>query len=546
MKSKIETIILKTLILLAVLSIFPACGEMFNDPTKDKDSGEDINFLIIDFDIFKTRASYRLVDVADNSRINAPAKIWFTGKNANDIVDYSGNKNNEYLTPQGQLELTFDPSIPVLAQSPLEFAVHAEIEGYQTLSQGIRINSEGKKTFELLLSKKSEQEGTVLSGGEAPNGDGTFIFSISSNTKSAAVSEKPYEISYAISKTDVVKFKDINGKQMFANIDELNKALKSNPSNFLQLALEQSNNYPIITDLLNVEGELQTVSLQKLEQGSIKAIKVMGRMVSDLNGGAIMVSAKYLNNPNPDVFAFLKFNTNSWDIAGTSTKISSLGSGYTLASAALSELSATGSTIRFMSNLVSSFSIDADFYDESGKKIMSRNFSGNFPETFILENVPSQSAKVVFRNNNPSFQAIANLHIDNLCSGDYEVDVNPANDIAEYQIVFKAYCQDNPSVGIAPTYSGQIKIKNSNDEWQGVEMLGGIANITAKPNEDYLLRLLWEDEWEVSTFSTKLDASGTNKSEGNSTITSSKLEDGRIQIKIDHLFMQSICENMNW
>lgn len=177
---------------------------------------------------------------------------------------------------------------------------------------------------------------------------------------------------------------------------------------------------------------------------------------------------------------------------------------------------------------------------------MSNTFSGNFPETFTLENVPSQSAKVVFRNNNPSFKPIADLDIANLCSGSYEVEVSPENEVAEYQIVFKALCADNPSIGIAPSYSGQIKIKDSNDNWQGIEMIGGIANITAKPNKEYLLRLLWEDEWEVSTFSTEFDADGNYTGKTNSKISSEKLEDGRIRIKIEHLFNQSVCDSMNW
>lgn len=546
MKYKIKIDSWKTFLLIAVLSFFSGCGEMLDNPTIDKDTGEDVNFIIIDFNIFDTRASYRLVDVSDNSLIITPAKIWFTGVNANDIVDYAGKKNEEYTTPQGQLELTFDPNVPVSNSSPLEFAVHVEAEGYHPLSQGIQINSEGKKTFELFLSKESDEEEITLIGGESPDDDGTFIFSFAPATKSAVVAEKSYQISYAISKNDVVKFKDFHGEQMFANIDELNEALKNNPSGFLKLIIEKNNNYPAITDAISINGKTQTVSLQKLETGVIKGIRVNGRIVSDLNGGAIYSTANYSENPAPEVFGFVKFKNNSWTIQGTSIEHTVLNSYYTLASASLTPLCVTGNVIRFTSNIISSFSIDADFYDETGRKIMSNTFTGNFPETFTLENVPSRSANVVFRNNNPSFKPIADLNIANLCSGSYEVEVSPESEVVEYQIVFNALCADNPSIGIAPTYSGQIKIKNSTDDWQGVEMIGGIANITAKPNKEYILRLLWEDEWEVSTFSTEFDADGNYTGKTNSNISCEKMEDGRIRIKIEHLFKQSVCDNMNW
>jgi hypothetical protein len=545
MKYEIKTHSWKALIVVAIFSLFSGCGEMLENPTIDKDTGEDINFIIIDFNVFDTRASYRLIDVSDNSEILTPAKIWFTGANANDIVDYAGKKNDEYHTPQGQLELTFDPNVPVSSSSPLEFAVHVEAEGYHSLSQGIQINSEGKKTFELFLSKESDEEETILTGGESPDDD-TFIFSFAQSTKSVVVAEKLYQMSYAISKNDVVKFKDFYGEQIFASIDELNEALKNNPSGFLKLTIEKSSNYPATTDAININGKPQTVSFQKLETGVIKGIRVNGRIVSDLNGGVIHSIANYTENPVPDVFGFVKFKNNSWTIQGTSIEHTTLNSSYTLASASLTPLCATGSVIRFTSNIISSFSIDADFYDEAGKKLMSNTFSGNFPETFTLENVPSQSAKIVFRNNNPSFKPIADLDIANLCSGSYEVEVSPENEVAEYQIVFKALCADNPSIGIAPSYSGQIKIKDSTDNWQGIEMIGGIANITAKPNKEYLLRLLWEDEWEVSTFSTEFDADGNYTGKTNSKISSEKLEDGRIRIKIEHLFNQSVCDSMNW
>ena len=44
-------------ILLAVVLLFPSCDGMMDNPLKDKETGEDINLLLIDFNFFKTQRS---------------------------------------------------------------------------------------------------------------------------------------------------------------------------------------------------------------------------------------------------------------------------------------------------------------------------------------------------------------------------------------------------------------------------------------------------------------------------------------------------------
>ena len=227
MKNLVQTFIGKIILAFIVVFSVSGCGEMLDDPTIDKDTGEDLTLLIVDFNFFKTHASYKLIDAADKSLINKSAKIWFTGKNANDIVNFAGEKNADYHTSEGQMELTVDPNVPVSASSPLEYAVHVEVEGYRSLSQGIQINSEGKKTFELLLAKESQGEETVSTGEE--DGD-SFVFSIAPvGMKSAYVEELPFEISYRITKNDLLKFKDYYGNVIFSSEAEMMEAYRKDP-----------------------------------------------------------------------------------------------------------------------------------------------------------------------------------------------------------------------------------------------------------------------------------------------------------------------------
>ncbi len=170
-----------------------------------------------------------------------------------------------------------------------------------------------------------------------------------------------------------------------------------------------------------------------------------------------------------------------------------------------------------------------------------------FPQTFVVENVPSKAVKLIFRNNNPSFNQIAPLEISDFCSGNYEINVTPTSGYQQYQIILKALCRDNKEIAIAPTYSAQIKLKNS-QTWQEINMKGGIVDYLGLPNEDYELRLLWKSEWEYSSYSTKFDISGNYLGEPkkDAKVKSKKLIDGRMQISVEKTFEQNICEDLGW
>ncbi|MDX8341028.1 hypothetical protein SLH46_17650 [Draconibacterium sp. IB214405] len=536
--SNIYKMLLGFVMAIAVLS----CGEMFNNPTIDKDTGEDINLLIVDFNFFTTRMNFKLLDADDNAQITKSAKIWFTGDNANDIVNFSGEKNSEYLTEQGEMELTIDPNVEITASSPFNYGVHVEVDGYQAFTQGIEIQSEGKKTYELQLVKKSNDE--TLTGTED---DDSFIFG-ALVAKSVSVDDKSYKVQFGITKADMIQFTDTNGKELFSSVAELEAAYanSSDKANFLQLTISnKKTDYNAGIDVVNVEGEKQSVLFKKLESGSFGSLVIDGKVVKSFQNGGITASCSYLSSPVPDLFGFTGFETDSWSFTGTSKWFSTPDFSYLVAEASL-DICTTGANIKFSSNAQSSFSIDADIYDADGSLIKSTNFKGKFPETFTLENVPSGAATFVFRTNNPAFAPISDLSVTDLCSGTYKVDVDKADGYEEYQIVLKAICPDNPTIAIAPTYSGQIRIKDSNDAWQGIDMEGGIVDVLAKPGEVYQLRLLWEDEWETTDFSTQFDANGNYINTTDSKVVTEELPDGRIRFLIEHEFEQNICDDMGW
>lgn len=541
---KITSIFILTLFMLG-------CSDYLENPLKDKETGNDINLLVLDFNFFDTRLTFKMLDAETGTPIEEPATISFTGENSNDIVNYSGEKNQNYNTTQGQLELTVDPNVAVSETSPLQFAVHIEAPGYNTFSKGFQIRKEGKKTIELQLSKVSDEDETDLNGDvDFGDGDTSIVFFAvpEHNLKSAMVEDKPYQINYKISISDFLKFKDSNGDYLFNSSSEVITAYNADPDNFMILSINSYSDYKPGVDVIDNGAGAQSVLFQKLETGRLTKMLVTGRTVTDLNGGKITSTTTYTGAVTPAIFGFAEFGEESWNIIGTATEYSTLNFNYTVVKASDETLCETGSSITFQSDVISSFSIDADVFDAEGTLINTMSFKGSFPETFTVENTPEKAVTMVFRNNNSSFQEIPPLAIENFCSGNYNVNVAAKPGYQEYQIVLKAVCPDNPTVAIAPTYSAEMKVKGSSEPWQGVDMNGGVTDMMGLPNQEYELRLLWQNDWEYSTYFTEFDASGNylHNTPADAEISSKKLADGRVQINVEQVFKQNVCDDMGW
>ncbi|MGM0619829.1 MAG: hypothetical protein ACQETJ_02195 [Bacteroidota bacterium] len=543
--TKFNTI--KIAVVIFVFAIFAGCSDYLDNPLKDEETGEDINLLVLDFNFFNTRMTYKLFDATNGELITSTATISFSGENGNDIVTYSGEKKPEYVSELGQLELTVDPNVIISESSPFKFAVNVEAEGYNNLTKAFQLKNEGKKTFELYLSKTGDEDESEIGGDiDYGEGDTTIVFSkvVSDGLKSAA-EEKPYKIQYGISLNDLARFRDTNGDSFFSSSSEAEEAYLDDPDNFMSISLKSFSDYSPEIDVVNIDGIPTSVLFHKLETGRIEKITLVGREVGDLNGGLVKLISEYTGEPEPDIFGFAVFS-DVWDIIGTQSVYNSLDISYTLVKASAENLCDTGSKITFQSDVISSFSIDADVYDMYDNLLTTINFKGNFPEEFTVENTPGQAVKLVFRDNNPAFKTIPVLEIDNFCSGSYTVNVEPQENYEEYQIVLKAFCPDSPGIAVAPTYSGEFKIKDSDNPWQGVDMAGGVVDLLGLPGQEYELRLLWEDEWEYSTLFTEFANDGSYLNESGSDISSELMDDSRVRIRIDHNFSQNVCDDMNW
>ncbi len=549
MDRKIKQAITRITALFALLLGISACEGLFNNPLKDKETGEEINLLLVDFNFFRTHITTRVFDAATGQMVTTPVTVTFSGRNGNDIVQFTGRKNPSYTLTQGQMELTADPSVAISEDSPFDLTLTARADGYLPTTKTVVFLSEGKKTIDLFMASEADRNSSDLEGGiRIGGGDTTIVFTgtFPAPVKKAPAEEKPFTISYSMSLADFLKLRDSGGAPLFASSQELLAAYNANPEGFMFIRTETSGEYPSWVDNLRINGEVNRVIFHILETGTVSFMEVNGTTVTSFNGGTLTAACSYTGSPLPERFGFMAFNADSWDYLGATLAFTALPAGYTLAEASDETFCPTGATIRFQSSLPSAFRFTADLFDLSGKLLFTQSFAGRFPASFTLENTPPVPARLVFRGDNPSFQPVPELTVASLCSGSYDVTVEPQTGYTGYQVVLRAFCPDNPQIAIAPTYNGEYRLVNEDHPWQAVSMQGGVIDLLGIPDHEYEYRILWENEWEVTRFHTSFNADGSYAYPNSSRITAEKMDDGRTRINISHLYKQSVCDAMGW
>lgn len=540
--------ILKSLLFLFTLTFLSSCGEYFDDPLVHKDTGEDINLLVIDFNFFTTNLTYKLLDSESGELIQKEARVRFHGNNGKDIVTYTGERKSEYFTSEGMLELTLDPNIEVSKNSPAVFGIQVEVDGYEIYTKGFQLSTEGRKTLELQLHKISDRTESKDGDTSYDEEDETFYFSIAeSGLKSARVESKPFDLRFSMTLADVAKLEGESGLLFTSKEDAYNHYLEYQ-NDFFVMNFGKSNDFKPEIDLIDDGSGSRAVLFEKLEQGELISLKVAGMKVTGFGNGKMNATTIWKGAENHELFGFFNFEEGTWNYKETVTSFYRPDFTYLIARVLDDAICATGTSVTFQSDMKSGFSINADLFDMNGDYIKSMNFTGNFGDSFVLENMPQVPVKLKFRNENPSFAPLETQMINDPCSGSISIEVQLNPEYKEYQIVLKALCPDDPTIAIAPSYNAQIRIAGSDADWQSVSMFGGVANVTGIPGQDYEMRLLWEEEWEYSEYSTKFDQNGdyAGAIEPGSTITSKVLEDNRIRIEIVKTFEQGICNDMGW
>jgi hypothetical protein len=119
-------------LLLATLFVSNSCSNMFDNPLKDKETGEDIPLLLIDQNVFDTQVMVYLVDAETGQAVIANnLNVYIFGDDADKVVDFEGKKRESYRASTGSFEFAIDPNVTPSLDKPLDITLYAETEdGY--------------------------------------------------------------------------------------------------------------------------------------------------------------------------------------------------------------------------------------------------------------------------------------------------------------------------------------------------------------------------------------------------------------------------------
>ncbi len=150
---KINKIAARLILILIVIAAF-SCEDMFNDPLKDKDTGDDITVLLLDRNFIKTKLLIWFVDAKTNEPVEdelIELQIW--GTNAGRLITFSGEKPDVFTTDIGFLELGYDPNFEIDKNNPLEITIMATGERAISAPQSLSFTTEGVKDVIIKMNR---------------------------------------------------------------------------------------------------------------------------------------------------------------------------------------------------------------------------------------------------------------------------------------------------------------------------------------------------------------------------------------------------------
>jgi hypothetical protein len=546
-----SVVMLTTLFVLLFASY--SCNDLFNNPMKDKDTGEDITLLLLDFDFFKTTFTINLVDVQTNEPIIdtillATANISVGGSDSMYVCTPSGKKNDLYSTENGSLELSIDPVRIPSEADPIELNFRAgNVTGYVSMVTSVSYATDGAKTVTIYMLNEQvneqDEDAEELEGDI--DGDGNVIFGFASNEgfKSAVAIQnvRPYTFGYSVKAENLLKFKNKQGQFIFTSAADIVAKYNADKANFARITVAYLNVNK--TNYKNISGDKTMFTLN--ERVYIRKLILGGQEVGQFNGGTVEALLKWLTDvqATPDYWGW-------WDIQKSrfiNSKTTSF-SGFTnlkyTAWAYKVTPCALGANINFKSTAKVMFNLEAAFHDSNNRKIGSAGFGGIFDKTFKLENVSSEPGVIKFTKNYFTYEDIPDIQVANFCNGDINVEVKPKAGYEVYEIALTAYCKDNPAIGLSPTYSAFYKpVNDATAPWQAIKISGGVFRILAKPNTDYQFKLNFDGDYEYINISTDFSK---NTAGAETKIDYKGKENGIHKVRISHLFNQSVCNTLGW
>lgn len=527
------------------LLLLSSCSNLFNDPLTDKETGEKLTLLLVDYNAFLTTFTVEVVDASTGEEIDGPVKIYVGGKNGGDIVDLSGYRKSYFESSINTVELALDPAITPSQSNEVEVTFTAEVEGYESLATSKKFTTEGNRTVIVQVVPKAESDEEIVTGGGYSEDDEAFVVIIKSTpvnslAKSEYLDERPYYHKINISVSNMLKFKDSSGNCIFSDRDALLSEYGSYSGDFVEIkSVTTSKN---VSSMFELEGSNTAVLIY--DEFNVSELKLAGKSVAAFNGAVIGDSVIWDSNSKPTLFGF--FNSSTPAFLGEYRSITAFSQGVYVASGEVSPICSGETTVTFNASSIKGtafvFSLMAEF--ENNAQVEIDNFTGVFNQTFTCNRMVDAPVKLSVNGDYFAFKPIVDFEKADYCGSNLTINVEPASGYEMYEVALVAICPDNQGVGVSPSISAKYRPAGETfTVWQNIRMIDGVVKILAKPSTTYTFKLPFEDDFEYFDLSTNISE---NNIDSNTTVEDKGVVDGVHKLKVTHLCKQSVCNSFGW
>ena len=139
-----------------------SCESWMRNPLQDKESGEDIKLLVVDFNFIKTKLAVHLKDITDNTYIEgSEVEVKFVGEDAGNLISFTGIRKQNYVTSSGYIEIGVDPNILISEENPLNISVVVIGDRYVSAPMALSYTTTGLKDVLVKVTRIGGKSGST-------------------------------------------------------------------------------------------------------------------------------------------------------------------------------------------------------------------------------------------------------------------------------------------------------------------------------------------------------------------------------------------------
>lgn len=454
MKKIIIYPVVAVFLIAASIFTFLSCEDMFSDPLVDKDTGDDMTFLLVDMNFIKTKIAIYLEDFDTGESIEGDEiEIFIGGEYASNLINFAGEKPENFKTSSGFLELGYDPNYSVTEDTPLNLNFIAYGDNYFSIPESYTFTTEGTKVVTLRL---------INFGNQLKSGNGF---------------DEPFDIEL-VGNPDQLRH-NIQVDGFYGKFTRYNVYMVQANGQIVCNNIEDPVIYP--------EYGVLWYSLINWQRGNIN------------EDHADYVEGPPIENQRPYALPTTSYEAQPLDIvitvAENSEKIK-CETGLTIN--IVGQHGITGSGL---------FDYKIEFQDQAD--LTGKIQVDGFPHTeligpFYYQNpnahvgLTGDAQYKMFHGNDDTWPK----YVDDPCGAEVTFTAAPLSDLTTYKLITKYYCSNTPTVGIALSIGGQFRKTGDTGDWTSFSFSEGVCEIQLKKNADYDFRVSVDGEWKEYTLPT--------------------------------------------